>query len=94
MGWTYLATVRSESEPDRSYDIKRGTNGMLGCGCLAFRFKKGEKTCKHLRAYLAGEAVDARPVRQQVRPETVRVKSDNETFTVTRRAISFTDALR
>jgi len=87
--WTKVATIWSESEPGKTYDIKRRADGVYGCGCTAYRFAKGEKTCKHLRAYLAGEAMDAmRAVKPTVGQESVRVSSAGETFRV-KRAIAF-----
>lgn len=88
MTWQKVATVESETEPGKEYDIKRHpTTGALGCGCTSYRFSRGVKDCKHLRA-LRGAALPAKAVRPSVEPETVRVKSDGEMFTV-RRAISF-----
>lgn len=90
--WVQVGDVASDSEPGLRYAIKiRRADQHLGCDCLAYRFApKVAKTCKHIRAWRAGEAVDARPVRPTVRPEQVRVQSNGEMFTVTRRrAIAF-----
>jgi hypothetical protein len=90
MRWTHVAYVESDSEPGRQHQIKSAVGGRLGCDCMAFRFAKGTKTCKHLQAYLAGEAMDGqRAVQPAVRSERARVVSNGEAFTVTRRAITF-----
>lgn len=93
MKWTKVATVESDSERGKTYDIKRHpTSGAFGCGCTAYRFSRGVKTCKHLQALGLARSVfpAARPVEHFNRPpETVeRVQLAGETFTV-RRAITF-----
>lgn len=89
--WEHVAFIDSDSQPDEQHEIKRRmADGHLGCDCGRYRFaKKAAKTCHHIEAYLAGEAVDARPVVAAVRSERVRVKSAGEMYTVTRRAITF-----
>lgn len=91
MTWTYITSVESDSTPGTQYQIKRRSDGALGCDCAAFRFSRGSiglgKRCKHVEAYLVGEAV-ARNVTDG-RPERVEKQSYcGETFTF-RRAISF-----
>ena len=73
MRWTHEAYVESDTEIGRAYEIKRSADGRLGCECPRYRFKRGEKTCKHLRAFVAGETMDAqRAVKPTVRAERVR----------------------
>jgi hypothetical protein len=36
-----------------TYEIRRGRDGRLWCGCPSWRFAKGEKTCKHMRLFEA-----------------------------------------
>lgn len=89
--WTHVAFVESDSEPGVEHEIKRHADGRLGCACLSYRFARGEKTCKHLRAWRAtsnlwvggrGEVATA------VRVTPGEIGAGAETFTV-RRAISF-----
>lgn len=95
--WTYdgsyLATVESETYPGKTYDIRR-TREQLTCDCARYRFSHAPKSCKHLEAYLAGEAAEAKANRLVPAPRVV-VESAGETFTVTRRrGISFDGSLR
>ena len=91
--WTYVATVESESEPGKTYDIKRRADGALGCSCLSYRFTKTTpKTCRHIRAFQSGVTVARSGSGSAVIP-TVRVPGDTERFIVTRRAISFSNDL-
>lgn len=92
MSWTYIATVASESDPSGSYDIKRATDGRLGCDCTAYRFARREaKTCKHIRALLglSASVQDMASPRSSRPSAQARVTQSGETFTITRRAISF-----
>lgn len=53
MRWTPVASVASEREPGKAYEIKRREDGVLGCSCPGYRFRRGpDKTCKHIRALL------------------------------------------
>lgn len=45
--------MASESRPNVRHEIMRADNGRLACSCEAHRWSKGEKTCKHVRAYRA-----------------------------------------
>jgi predicted nucleic acid-binding Zn finger protein len=45
-----LATIKS-SKGNREYQICQGQDGIVYCTCPAWRFSKGEKTCKHLQGY-------------------------------------------
>lgn len=48
-----LATVASDSDPDREYEIRRGGDGVVYCTCPAWKFQKGVsprfRSCKHIR---------------------------------------------
>lgn len=86
-GWSYVATVASENEPGATYDLSRGdADGQMFCACMAYRFARGEKTCKHLQAYLgvAGTVAHASTERTPVSASV-----GGEMFAVTRRAITF-----
>jgi hypothetical protein len=79
--WEHVGEVASFTNPDERYEIKRRrADGHLGCACLGYRFKKGEKTCKHTQAFALGRHADV------AKPVVVTVAQ--EQFTV-RRAISF-----
>lgn len=81
-GWSFVASIESHSRIGKRYEIKRReSDGLLGCSCVAYRFAKGEKTCKHLQAFSGTTRARAELT---VRREVVA----GETFTV-RRAISF-----
>jgi len=47
-----ITTVSSKSNPEKSYEIRRGNDGVIYCTCPAWRYqrlKKGEtRTCKHM----------------------------------------------
>lgn len=87
--WTHVAFIESDSEPGRKWEVKRHiSTGRLGCECPKYRFMRGEKSCHHLDAVRASD-LPAKAVRDTVRAERVRVKVANETYTVTRRGISF-----
>lgn len=78
--WDHVTFAASESEPGVYHEIKRRReDGHLGCGCLAYRFKRGEKTCKHLRAYDKSNS--------EYRPDQIErvVQIDGERFTFSRR---------
>lgn len=86
-GWTFVGSVESDSEPNVDHKIKRNeTTGALGCDCMAYRFARGEKTCKHLDAYRETDFAG------MTQTDGVSIRATpTETFTV-RRGISF-DAL-
>lgn len=88
--WEYVTDIASESERDKSYEIKRRTSdGHLACGCTAYRFAtRDAKTCKHIKAYLGVYGIVAAASEATTVP--VVTVHDNETFTLTRRrAIAF-----
>lgn len=85
-GWTLVGSVESDNEPEVAYQIKRKANGALGCDCMAYRFAKGEKTCKHIQAWTSAETPSGRGIGRG--NTVVAVAAANETFTV-RRGISF-----
>lgn len=91
--WEHVGFVESWTERGLEYEIKRRlADGHLGCGCGAYRFARGIKTCKHLGAYGVasnpiGERAVGRVLTSGVIEQTVTVAA--ETFSVRRRAISF-----
>ena len=47
-----VAEIDSDSAPGVLHLIKRRVStGALSCDCMAYRFKRGEKTCKHVAAF-------------------------------------------
>jgi hypothetical protein len=46
-----LTTVPSKSNPDKHYEIRLGGDNRVYCTCPAWRFSKGQKTCKHLNEF-------------------------------------------
>ena len=54
-----LKTVESRSTPGVSYEVRLGKDGVVYCTCPAWKFSRGAKTCKHLRA--EGLAAHRRP---------------------------------
>jgi hypothetical protein len=55
-----LATVPSQSNPSKSYEIKEGADHTIYCSCPAWKFQrvtpgKNQRTCKHLKAFFAGQ---------------------------------------
>ena len=86
--WTLEGSVESSSEPGVQHQVKRHRDGRLGCDCLAYRFKRGDKTCRHIHAYLAaGPLVPVAPGLGYSSAIRV-VHAAQETFTV-RRALAF-----
>jgi len=82
--WEHVGDVASFTDPSETYEIKRRrVDGHLGCACPGYRFKKGEKICKHIEAFALGR-YDAEAA--YMKPVVVTVAQ--EQFTV-RRAISF-----
>lgn len=92
IAWTYLATIESESEPGKTYDIKRRSDGTMGCGCVSYRFDKAvPKSCKHLRAFGVVDLPMQKSGAKQARVSAPAF--GDEVFTVTRRGISFSNDL-
>lgn len=52
-----ITTVPSKTNPSKSYEIRRGKDGVIYCTCPSWRYQrlgKGEtRTCKHLAAFFA-----------------------------------------
>lgn len=88
--WRHYAFVASDNEPGVEYEVKRHTDGRLGCSCLSYRFAHGAKTCKHLRALDAADECLGRSPSSETPREIYRPRVGTETFTV-RRAITFRD---
>lgn len=83
-GWDHVAYVRSDSDRDRTHEIRRNRkSSIVACGCHEYRFCRGSKTCHHLRALSVVQST-------QMEHVTVGVerKGRIERVTVTRRAIS------
>lgn len=90
-GWTHVAFVRSDSDPDRWHEIRRNEkSGVVACGCKEYRFCRGLKTCHHLAALdIAGKHA-AFETGRQVTVNVLGKASDPrpQAFTVVRRSIS------
>ena len=64
-----LFVVASKSNPEKSYEIRQGADGVVYCNCPAWKFQRlasGNRTCKHLKSFHAG---------QLARKETVESKA-------------------
>lgn len=80
--WEHVGDVESDSSPGVFHKISRTSDGRLGCGCTSYKFSsKANKTCKHVAAYMAGDALDATTSVAL----SVRVKAGDEIYNVTRR---------
>ena len=53
-----LTTVPSGSNPNKTYDIIKGGDGVIYCTCTAWKMSKN---CKHLKAYHANECLEVIP---------------------------------
>lgn len=52
VSWTEVGTVESDSEKGVFHTIKaRTADGHFGCSCLSYRFRRGDKWCKHTIAW-------------------------------------------
>ena len=50
--WQVVGEIDSDSQTGVLHMIKRHTStGSLACDCMAYRFARGEKICKHVSAY-------------------------------------------
>jgi predicted nucleic acid-binding Zn finger protein len=66
---TILATIPSKSNPSKSYQVRKGDDGVIYCTCPAWAFsgkKPGGHDCKHLRALRASMEAYARRVASKV----------------------------
>jgi len=58
---TILATIPSKSNPNKSYQVRKGADGVIYCTCPAWIFsakKTGVHDCKHLQALRAEMAAN------------------------------------
>jgi hypothetical protein len=86
-GWTHVAFVKSDSEPDEVHEVRRRVaDGVLGCDCKSYQFAKGVKTCHHLAglAQTTGAQLEQSVKVQRSR----RGATVEESVTVIRRKIS------
>lgn len=105
MSWTHVTFAESDDKPGVEYEVERRADGAMKCGCMSFRFARGEfgsanKTCKHIREWSAlapSMVLDAstpitRKVNVQVRRKTATgapVVSAHVETFTFRRAITF-----
>jgi len=54
------AYIRSFTDPDKKYTVKKKEDGTFSCSCPAWIFNhSGDRTCKHLHAiFTYGDAVE------------------------------------
>ena len=55
-----LARVPSSSNPSKSYEIRRGGDGVVYCTCPSWRFQKNSpsaRTCKHIEGWKRNTSV-------------------------------------
>lgn len=97
--WAHVTYVKSRSEPGKRHELKRRADGLIGCGCLGYRFST-DNMCPHIEGFLNGLSVAAALDATAASERTVTVKLNKkgkspltETYTYTRRAISFTGDL-
>lgn len=92
-GWMHVAFVQSRTEPDVVHELRRNrTTNVIACGCKAFQFSRGNKTCNHLRALQIGDTAPVMRIEKKngELEQHVSVTWEKKTteFTVVRRAIS------
>jgi hypothetical protein len=79
---TVLAVAPSKTNPSKSYEIRRGKDGVIYCTCPAWRYqrlKKGEtRTCKHLAAFFARELSAAEPAAAVTKSEVASGLSNHK----------------
>jgi hypothetical protein len=57
--YEHITWVASKSDPTDRHEIRKGSDGVIYCTCLGWRFSKARpRTCKHLAKYYATVAVD------------------------------------
>jgi len=48
-----VVTMKSQSNPNLSYEIRQAKNGHIYCTCPAWKYQRKpvqERTCKHIKA--------------------------------------------
>ena len=53
-----LATAASKTNPEKSYEIRKGADGVIYCSCPSWKFQRlaaANRTCKHLKSFHAGQ---------------------------------------
>jgi hypothetical protein len=103
MLWDHVAYIDSDSDPGREWELKRHVStGTIGCSCPSYRFKKGDKTCRHIDAWRASQRMNREdtvrlarapvvtPTRTQPPSTTTAVRVNGVTFNIRApRAVSF-----
>lgn len=86
MKWDYIADVESMTEPGKQYEIKRHPpTGRYGCSCPSYRFAPAHmKRCKHIEAFLAGEAQVGRAPLDRQQQTSITIALGSERFRVRR----------
>lgn len=88
-GAEHLTFVESENDNGTEYEISKLPDGSKACACMSFVFNKEvPKTCKHINAYKMASVGFDRQNTQRSEPRS-KVSVGGESFTFTRRAISF-----
>jgi hypothetical protein len=57
--------VRSSGNPNTFYRLHAIDNGVIHCTCKAATFSR--RPCRHVRAVVAGQAIEAQPKRPALR---------------------------
>lgn len=56
--YALLALAPSKTDPSKSYEIRKGADGVTYCTCPSWKHKRqssGDRTCKHLASFHAGQ---------------------------------------
>jgi len=55
---TLLALAPSKSNPNKSYEIRKGADAVVYCSCPDWKFQRlapANRSCKHLKSFHAGQ---------------------------------------